>query len=301
LMAVGAMVALAACGSDPADPRTVSAILPTQQSGDGTDEAARNAAEAAVSDRCVRRHGFKPPAPPTVADFSADARAPTVESAPYGPATVEDFLRAVDVAHNTRAYAGGTTLAAADARLTAYTRSLPIIEQERYTTVVFGDETDPKDKVDLRGPGSGGGIASIGGCLGVAYKTLYGDPARWVIARELMGSLPREVRRRVEESETYRAATDDWRACVRGRGIAVRSFRTAAKLAVHASDRQARMIARAVIECRRQAGIDAVARSEERTVAQDVAHEYESDLLGYLEMRQRANTKARAVLEQAAG
>jgi hypothetical protein len=290
---------LASCGDEPADPRAVSAILPTRQASDVADEVVRNAAEATITDRCVRRHGFRPPSPPTVTDFSADAAAPTVQSSPYGPTTSEAFLQAVNVARNPGAYThGGTSLAEVDANINKFTRSLGVLQQERYTAVVFGDENDPKAKVDLRGPGAGGGIAAIGGCLGVAYKTLYGSPAKWVIARELMGSLPRLVRRRVTDSEDYRAALSRWRACVRQRGIAAMSFTTAGKIAAQASPEKARAIAQTVTECRAQAGIDDIVRQEERKSAESVVKDYESDLLGYLEMVRRGTDKAREVLAQ---
>lgn len=301
--ALGATTLLfAACGGDETrDPRAVAAVLPTHQASDAADEIARNAAEAIIIDGCVRQHDFDPPAPPSVADFSADVRAPTVKSTPYGPATVEDFMQAVAVGKNPGRFAGNKTpLAQADRRQTRYTGSLTVTEQERYTEVLWGDTNDPKANVELKGPGLDGGRAAIGGCAGVAYKTLYGDARRWAVTRELATTLPTEVKRRVTDSGEYRAALGRWRECVRGRGLPVKSIDTAGRLAVGQSQRNARRIAEIVIECRTSARLDEATSAKEKKVATELIATYEGEVLGYLEMRRRGSAKARTVLEQGA-
>ncbi|MEA2493966.1 MAG: hypothetical protein QOJ29_1877 [Thermoleophilaceae bacterium] len=76
------------------------------------------------------------------------------------------------------------------------------------------------------------------------------------------------------------------------------SFTTAGKIAAQASPEKARAIAQTVTECRAQAGIEDIVRKEERKSAESVVKDYESDLLGYLEMVRRGTEKAREVLAQ---
>ena len=293
----------AACGgSDSAgmpgssDERAIEAVLPTHPAIDAADENARSAAESLLTDRCVREAGFDPPPAPTVADFAASSRAADVKPMPYGPATTTDFMHALDVAKHPGRYSGDdTSLAAADKRITTWAMSLSPADQTRYTATVWGSDDDPAAHVDLKA--SEGGTSAIGGCMGRAYRKLYGNPAQWVIARDAVSALPVQVRREVVDTTEYRDAQTRWAKCVADAGLGVKDWDEAGKLARSGTRKEAVHIAQVTVECRQSAKLDQSIAAVQRRIASKTVERFESDVLAYAELAARGTEQARTVLE----
>jgi hypothetical protein len=278
---------LAACGSDDRPP-TVGVNFDTTVVSP-REQATLSYAEQAITTACMRRHGFRVPAPRRESDATLPAKGQLL----FGYESAQAMYRAID---GVRASSRPSHEARLDDRANDFYRSLPPERAAAAGLTLWGDEDNPRDIVRFEYPQGGTATANIGGCRGAALQRLYGDPARWTRAENIAGNAPLAVQQRVESSDDYKAAVRAWRACAVAKGLTARTEAAAVARAAKATSTDVRRIVRVTVTCHRESHIAAVVDRKSREVGGDVGRNIEGELLAYREGIRRALPIARRVL-----
>jgi hypothetical protein len=212
------------------------------------------AAEARLTERCVRDHGLRLPTPATREQAPAAAR-PTMPRATYGNDDVDWARRHGFGADNV----GGFEPSARPSER----RRISSRATRRLQHVLFGDR---QRALTVRLPT--GYVVATGenGCLAEAQRQLYGDQAAWFRSDTLVSNIGALAEQQASKDPTVRARRRAWSACLARAGYAARTpvalrkrfLDRATSLTATAREAQERQMAVAEARCGRRTAFTAV-------------------------------------------